>query len=131
MLTDPIGDLLTRIRNALLVRKRYVVVPYSHLHKEILRVMKEEGFIVDFSVLQEGVKKFLHITLKYDEYGEPVIGRIERVSKPGRRVYSGYRSLPRVHRGIGIYILSTSQGIMSDHVARKRKIGGEILCKVW
>jgi len=128
-MTDPVADMLTRIRNA--VRNKFAVVemPSSKMKEAIAAVLKEEGYISDFTVADGGPQKTMRINLKYGPDGEQVISSIERVSKPGRRVYSG-SSLPRVLDGLGISIVSTSKGVMSDRKCRKDKIGGEVLCKV-
>lgn len=132
MMTDPIADLLTRIRNGCLARYRFVQVPSSRLKRRILDILKEEGYIVGYQEVDLGKgKKVLEIELKYDSYGEPVIEGIERVSRPGRRVYAGYQDFPLARNGMGILILSTPQGVMSQRIALEKKVGGEILCKVW
>uniref|UniRef100_A0A832GNF7 Small ribosomal subunit protein uS8 n=1 Tax=Caldimicrobium thiodismutans TaxID=1653476 RepID=A0A832GNF7_9BACT len=131
MLTDPIADMLARIRNALMARKRVVTVPASKLKLEIIRILKEEGYIEDYKYIEEKPQAKIEITLKYDEHKRPVIAGLRRVSKPGRRIYLGYRRLPKVLDGLGIAIVSTSQGIMTDYEARKRKIGGEVICEIW
>ncbi|MBX6422026.1 30S ribosomal protein S8 [Thermosulfurimonas sp. F29] len=131
MMTDPIADMLARIRNALMARHRTVEIPASKLKREIARILKEEGYIEDYEFVAEGPQGKIVITLKYDENRRPVIAGLKRVSKPGRRVYAGVKKLPRVMGGLGIAIISTSRGIMTDHEARRRGVGGEILCEVW
>lgn len=132
MLSDPVADFLTRIRNSCQARYRFVQVPSSRIKIRIAEILKQEGYIVGFQVLNpQGHKRILEVELKYDEYGEPVIEKIERVSRPGRRVYSGYRELTPVRGGMGILILSTPLGILSDREAREKKVGGEVICKVW
>lgn len=147
MMTDPIADMLTRIRNALRVEAPYVDVPSSREKVGIAQVLKEEGYILDYQVGRMGVdeqtgrkeffpvekdaKPILRIFLKYGDQGEQVIRSIERVSKPGRRIYRGYRELKPVLNGLGIAIVSTSRGIMSDRQARRRHLGGEVLCEIW
>jgi small subunit ribosomal protein S8 len=131
MMTDPIADMLIRIKNALMARHKSVIVPASKIKLEIARILKEEGYIEDFKYIKEEPQAKIEITLKYDENKRPVIAGVKRVSKPGRRIYRGYRDLPKVLDGFGIAIISTSQGIMTDHEARKRKIGGEVLCEIW
>lgn len=131
MLTDPIADMLARLRNAMIARKRVLSVPASKLKMEILRILKEEGYIEDYRYIEEKPQARIEITLKYDEYKRPVIAGLRRISKPGRRIYLGYQKLPKVMDGLGIAIVSTSQGIMTDHEARKRKIGGEVICEIW
>lgn len=129
---DTISDMLTRIRNACAVRHPTTQVPTTKMTRSIANVLKEEGFIESFEETGEGVNKFLVIALKYkDKNRQPIINRLQRVSKPGLRVYSNSKDLPRVLGGIGIAIVSTSQGIMTDREARRQKIGGEILCYIW
>lgn len=129
-MTDPLGDMLTRIRNGQMARLREVNSPASRLRANVLNVLKEEGYIRDFERLEIEVgKPELKIQLKYYE-GEPVIKTIERVSCPGRRVYSGIRDLSNVCNGLGIAILSTPRGVVSDSRARELKVGGEVLCNV-
>lgn len=129
---DTISDMLTRIRNACAVRHPSVLIPSTKMTRNIAEVLKSEGFIGDVDELGEGIKKNLVISLKYkSKTRKPIIQNIRRVSKPGLRVYSNRRELPRVLGGIGIAIISTSKGIMTDREARKQGIGGEILCYVW
>ncbi len=130
-LSDPIGDTLTRIRNGQRARKTSVTAPASKLRENVLRVLEREGYIRGFERynVRPGIDE-LRIELKYNE-GEPVISRITRVSKPGRRVYAKIKDLPRVYNGLGISILSTPQGVMSDHEARDANVGGEVLCQVF
>ncbi len=130
-MTDPIADMLTRIRNALKVQHEHVDIPGSKMKLRIAEILKEEGYINSFQVISEGPKRTIRIFLKYDEKGRPVIEGLKRVSKPGRRVYAGYREIPKVLNGYGINIVSTSKGIMTDKEARKKKVGGEIICSVW
>jgi small subunit ribosomal protein S8 len=131
MLTDPIGDMLTRIRNAVMVKKKEVVVePASKLKMAILDVLKREGYIEGYKIEGEGVKKKIIVYLKYYQ-GKPVIQVIERVSKPGRRIYVGVEEIPKVYNGLGIAILSTPKGVLSDREAKKLRVGGEIICKVF
>lgn len=131
MMTDPIADMLTRIRNALMARKKTVTVPASKIKLEIVRILKEEGYIEDYQYIDEKPQGKIEIVLKYDENKRPVIAGLRRISKPGRRIYMGYKDLPKVLDGLGIAIVSTSQGIMTDYEARKRKIGGEVICEIW
>ncbi|WP_028841354.1 MULTISPECIES: 30S ribosomal protein S8 [Thermodesulfobacterium] len=131
MMTDPIADMLTRIKNALQSRQKTVVVPSSKIKLAILKILKEEGYIEDFIYHDEKPQGKIEIVLKYDELKRPVISGIKRVSKPGRRIYRGYKDLPRVLDGLGIAIVSTSQGIMTDHQARRLKVGGEVICEIW
>ncbi|MBD1909591.1 MULTISPECIES: 30S ribosomal protein S8 [unclassified Leptolyngbya] len=129
---DTIADMLTRIRNANLARHQTTEIPSTKMTRSIARVLLEEGFISDISETGEDPKKTLVLSLKYKGKGrQPIINQLQRVSKPGLRVYSNSRELPRVLGGIGIAILSTSKGIMTDRDARQQKIGGEVLCYVW
>jgi len=129
--TDPIGDLLARIRNAQQRGKSKVTTPASKLRERLLEVLQQEGYIRGFSVAQhEGGKAEIEIELKYFD-GEPVIRKIQRVSKPGRRVYASVETMPVVYRGLGISIVSTSKGVMSDTEARAQNVGGEVLCSVF
>jgi small subunit ribosomal protein S8 len=131
MLTDPIGDMLTRIRNAVMVKKKEVVVePASKLKMAILDVLKREGYIEGYKIEGEGAKKKIIVYLKYYQ-GKPVIQVIERVSKPGRRIYVGVDEIPKVYNGLGIAILSTSKGVLSNREAKKLRVGGELICKVF
>ena len=126
---DPIADMLTRIRNAQLVGHTEVTMPASHLKGAIAKVLKDEGYIDDFATRENGAKKELAIALKYYA-GRPVIERLERVSKPGLRVYKGRDDIPRVMNGLGVAIVSTSRGVMTDRKARADGLGGEVLCIV-
>lgn len=128
-MNDPIADMLTRIRNAQLVEKASVSMPSSKVKVAIAKVLKDEGYIESFSVRGEGAKPELELELKYYA-GRPVIERIERVSKPGLRIYKGAAELPRVMNGLGVAIVSTSSGVMADRQARAKGVGGEILCVV-
>lgn len=128
-MSDPIADMLTRIRNAQLAEKASVVMPSSKLKVSIAKVLKDEGYIDDFRVREDGAKVALDINLKYYA-GRPVIERIERVSKPGLRVYKGCNEIPKVMNGLGIAIVSTPKGVMTDRKARATKLGGEVLCIV-
>lgn len=131
MNTDPIADMLTRIRNANLVSHETVEMPSSKLKVELAKLLKEEGYIIDYSTKQEGKFTFLSIVLKYDEKHKPVITNLKRISKPGLRSYSKSKNLPQVFGGLGIAIISTSKGLMTDRKARKEQVGGEVLCYVW
>jgi len=128
-MSDPISDMLTRIRNAQMAEKAQVLMPSSKLKVAIAKVLKDEGYIEDFSVRQAEKKAELEVLLKYYA-GRPVIERIERVSKPGLRVYKGANDIPRVMNGLGVAIVSTSKGVMTDRKARADNIGGEVLCYV-
>jgi small subunit ribosomal protein S8 len=129
MMTDPIADMLTRIRNALSAGKLNVNMPDSKQKRAIAQVLKDEGFIADFAQAQADAKPVLNIDLKYYE-GKPVIEEIKRISRPGLRIYKGKTELPKVMGGLGVAIISTSKGLMSDRAARKAGFGGEILCTV-
>lgn len=131
MVTDPIADMLTRIRNAGQVQHSQVVMPSSKLKVGIARILADEGFIQSYSVTDEKPQANLVVKLKYTGKGDPVINGLERVSKPGRRVYAGYKEIPWVRSGLGISIVSTPQGLMTGRKARRAKTGGEILCNVW
>ena len=131
MMTDPIADMLTRIRNAQMRRKTKVSTPGSRLRANVLDVLRDEGFIRGYSSAEFGNGRTeFEIELKYFE-GEPVIREIQRVSKPGRRVYSAVGSMPKVANGLGITIISTPKGVMADHAAREQNVGGEVLCRVF
>ena len=130
-MTDPIADMITRIRNGMAVDKRFVDIPSSNLKKRIAFILKEESYIKDFMFIQNGVKSLIRVFIKYDRKGESVISGIERVSKPGLRVYVGSGEIPRVLDGLGISILSTSKGVISNKTAKRFGVGGEVLCKVW
>jgi small subunit ribosomal protein S8 len=131
MMNDPLGDMLTRIRNAQMRRRGTVTTPGSKLRASVLEVLKQEGYIRAYSQTEFGNgRSEFSIELKYFD-GQPVIRSIERVSKPGRRVYTSVDSMPRVADGLGVTIVSTPQGVMADHEARERNVGGEVLCKVF
>jgi small subunit ribosomal protein S8 len=130
-LSDPIGDMIARLKNAQVRNHKKVVLPSSKFKAKIADVLKNEGFIIDYKINEnEGNKPDLEINLKYN-YGSPVISTIERVSKPGRRIFSSAESLPKINNGLGIAIISTPKGVMTDVDARKQKVGGEIICKVF
>ncbi len=132
VMTDPIADMLTRIRNALMAKHEQVEMPSSKMKLEIARILKHEGYIKNYKVIQDGKKSYLRIFLKYDEETKkPAILGLERVSKPGRRVYVGVEDIPLVKKGLGIAILSTSKGVLTDKQAKKLKVGGEVICKIW
>jgi small subunit ribosomal protein S8 len=131
MVSDPIADMLTRLRNALAARHPKVDVPASKLKTEIARILKEEGYILNFKVAEEGPKKTIKIYLKYATNTEPVITHISRVSRPGCRVYVGQSDIPQVLGGMGINILTTPRGVMTGRTAHKEGIGGELLCQIW
>ena len=129
-LSDPIGDMIARIKNAQLRNHKKVQLPSSKFKIKIAEVLKSEGYIIDYKVSQELNKPYLEISLKYNS-GNPVISSIQRVSKPGRRIFSRAESLPKINNGLGIAIISTPKGVMTDIDARKQKVGGEIICKVF
>ena len=131
MMTDPLADMLTRIRNGQRARKSAVLSPASKLRSSVLEVLKREGYIRGYSSAESDTgKPAFSIELKYQE-GRPVIAELHRVSKPGRRVYSGIKDLPRYYDGLGISILSTPRGVLSDNEARQQNVGGEVLCRVF
>jgi small subunit ribosomal protein S8 len=130
MMNDPLGDLLARIRNAQMRNKSKVSSPNSRLRERVLDVLKNEGYIRGYAVVEREGRSEIEVELKYFD-GEPVIRELARVSKPGRRVYSSVRNLPRINNGLGVAILSTPKGVMADHDARDANVGGEILCTVF
>jgi small subunit ribosomal protein S8 len=130
-MTDPIADMLTRMRNALAARHQRVDAPASKIKAEVARVLKEEGYINNYKVITEGGRRLLRIYLKYGPQGENVIAHLERVSTPGRRVYVDAKKIPKVLGGLGVTVLSTSQGVMSGREARQKNVGGEVLCSVY
>jgi small subunit ribosomal protein S8 len=129
-MNDPLGDLLTRIRNAQMRNKSKVSSPNSRLRESVLEVLKAEGYIRGYAVVEKDGRSEIEIELKYSD-GEPVIREIERVSKPGRRVYTSVKNMPRINNGLGVTIVSTPKGVMADHDARDANVGGEILCTVF
>ena len=129
-LSDPIGDMIARIKNAQLRNHKKVALPSSNFKAKIAEILKSEGFIIDYAVNSDSSKNILKIDLKYHS-GNPVISTIERISKPGRRIFSSAESLPKINNGLGIAIISTPKGVMTDLDARKQKVGGEIICKVF
>lgn len=131
MVTDPIADMLTRIRNAALIRAEKVDIPASKMKLEIAKIMKEEGFIRAYKILKDKKQGILRVTLKYTPENESVISGLKKISKPGRRVYVGHDNVPMVMAGVGVSILTTSKGIMSDRSCRRDKVGGEVLCYIW
>lgn len=131
MTSDPIADMLTRVRNAMQARHAKVDVPSSKLKIEIARILKEEGFVLNYKLAEEGAHKSIRIYLKYTPTNLPVISRLERISKPGCRVYVGKTDIPRVLGGLGVNILTTPKGVMTGLAARKAGVGGEVLCQVW
>jgi len=131
MNTDPIADMLTRIRNANIAKHTNVEIPHSNLKEQLAKLLKAEGFIADFSVKEAGKFKILSVDLKYGENDVPVITNLRRISKPGLRIYKKASKLPKVFDGLGIAIVSTSKGLLTDRKARKENVGGEVLCYVW
>ena len=130
-MTDPIADLLTRIRNANSIGAKSTEAPYSSLKKDVLKVLKEQGFILDYHPEMKGPRGMLRIQLKYGPDGEKVIRHIQRISRPGRRVYRGVKEIPEVLNGMGMAVMSTPRGVLSSIEARKMSVGGEVLCEVW
>lgn len=130
-MTDPIADLLTRIRNATLVRHDRTDVPASKMKLEIAKILKQEGFIRTFKMLEEGPQGTIRLYLKYADDGEPAIHGLRRISKPGRRVYRSVGDLPRVRNGLGVAVISTNRGVLTDEQARGLQVGGEVLCELW
>ena len=130
MVTDPIADMLTRIRNALMAHHDSVLMPASRIKLPIAKILKDEGFITDYTVLRGKPQRMIKISLKYIN-GHPAIAGLERVSKPGLRLYVGRKEIPRVYGGLGVAILSTSKGLMTGQEAWRRNFGGEMLCYVW
>jgi small subunit ribosomal protein S8 len=131
IITDSIGDMLTRIRNAATVRHDTVEMPASKLKIAVLKILKEEGFINDYEVIKGKPEKLIKIRLKYIENNKSIISGIERVSKPGLRIYAQHNEIPRVYGGVGVAILSTPNGVITGLQARKQKVGGEVICYVW
>lgn len=131
VMTDPIADMLTRIRNANLVRHESLEVPASKLKREIAEILKREGFIRDAEYVEDGKQGIIRIFLKYGPNNERVITGLKRISKPGLRVYAKHEEVPRVLRGLGVAVLSTSKGVMTDKEARSAKVGGEVLAYIW
>jgi len=130
-MTDPIADMLTRIRNALKATHEVVDIPCSKLKINIANVLKSEGYIRNFKIITDGRHKLIRIFLKYDDEGVPIISGLKRISKPSCRIYRGHEEIPKILNGYGVNIVSTSKGLMTDRQARKMTVGGEILCSVW
>ncbi|HGM3508836.1 30S ribosomal protein S8 [Clostridioides sp. ZZV15-6383] len=130
-MTDPIADMLTRIRNANVVKHETVDVPASNMKKELARILLEEGFIRGYDVIEDGKQGIIRIQLKYGQEGERVITGLKKISKPGMRVYAANHEIPKVLNGLGISVISTSKGILTDKQARKANVGGEVICYVW
>ena len=129
--SDPVADMLTKIRNAAQARHEKVDIPVSKLKLEIVKILKTEGYIKNFKKVQEDNKSVIRIFLKYNEVNAPVIHGLEKISKPGRRVYSGYKDLPRVYNGYGTVIVSTSSGVTTGKKAAEKMVGGELVCTIW
>ncbi len=129
--SDPIADMLTKIRNASMARYEKVDIPSSKLKVEIVKILKNEGFIKTFKKISQDGQNQIRIFLKYDDVNNPVLRGVERVSKPGRRVYSGYREMPRVFNGYGTLIVTTSRGVITGKKAAEQQLGGELICSVW
>ena len=130
-MSDPLADMLTRIRNAVMVRFDSVDIPCSNLKKGVAEILKSEGFINDYTVIEQGSQAVLKIDLRYDDNHRGVITGLQRVSKPGRRLYVKHDGIPKVMSGLGVAVLSTSKGIMTDKQARAQQLGGEVLCHIW
>ena len=130
-MTDPIADFLTRIRNASRAKHARVDIPASRIKGEIAKILREQGYVRDVKFVEDGKQGLLRIYLKYNDDSGPVIEGLQRISKPGRRIYSKKGEIPRVLGGYGLVVLSTSQGILSGHEARQRGVGGEVLCQIW
>lgn len=130
-MSDPIADMLTRIRNANAAKHEAVEIPSSELKKEIARILMEEGYINSYDVVEDGKQGMINIQLKYADGGQKVINGLKKISKPGMRVYTGKNKIPKVYNGIGISIISTSKGVLTDKQARAEGVGGEVICYVW
>lgn len=131
MMTDSISDMLTRVRNSIITKADKVDIPASRLKIEIAKILKEEGFIKSYKIIKDKKQGIVRINLKYTSEGNPVITNLQRISKPGRRVYVGKDEIPHVMGGLGVAILTTSQGVMTDKECRQKGVGGEVLCYVW
>jgi small subunit ribosomal protein S8 len=129
--SDPIADMLTKIRNACMAKYEKVDIPTSNLKMEIVKILKNEGFVKNFKIIAKDGFEYIRVFLKYDDEQNPIIHGLIKVSTPGRRVYSGYRNMPRVYNGYGTVIISTSNGVTTGKKAKEKKVGGEILCSVW
>ncbi|WP_456434244.1 30S ribosomal protein S8 [Thermosulfuriphilus sp.] len=130
-MTDPIADMLTRIRNACIARHEYVEVPASKMKLAIAKILAEEGYIAGYKFINQPPQGLIRIQLKYNADRRPIIAGLKKISKPGRRIYRAKDELPKIRNGFGIAIISTSRGIMTDHEARKIGVGGEVICAVW
>lgn len=131
MLTDPIADMLTRIRNGILIKMEKVDIPASKIKVEMAKILKEEGFIKSYKIIKDRRQGTLRVTLKYTPANEPIITGLKRISTPGRRVYVGKEEIPKVIGGMGVAILTTSRGILTDKECRQEGVGGEVLCHIW
>lgn len=131
VMTDPIADFLARIRNGVKVRKKAISAPYSKVKLAISKILKEEGYLENFKIIEKEGKKYIQVFPRYDEEGNPFLEEIKRISKPGRRIYMGYKDFKPLKGGFGFRIVSTHRGIMTDKEARKRKLGGEVICEVF
>jgi len=131
MMNDIIADGLTRIRNAALRKMETTQLFHSKLMEDVLKVFEEKGYIESFKVIEDGNKKFINVTLKYDENGDSVINEVKRISKPGRRVYKGYKDLKNYKNGFGTLVVSTNKGVLPNDKAYKEKVGGEVICSIW
>jgi small subunit ribosomal protein S8 len=131
MLTDPIADMLTRIRNSILIKAEKVDIPASRLKVEIAKIMKEEGFIKSYKIIKDRKQGVLRVTLKYAQDNKPIVEGLKRISKPGRRVYVGKDEVPSVMSGMGIAVVTTPKGILTDKACRREGVGGEVLCYIW
>ncbi|NIZ47254.1 30S ribosomal protein S8 [Entomospira nematocerorum] len=129
--SDPLADMLTKIRNASRVRHEKVDIPLSRLKLEVVKILKNEGYIKNFKKITQDEKNSIRVFLKYDDKQQPIIRGVESISTPGRRIYSGYEKMPRVYNGFGSLIVSTSKGVITGKKAVDAKVGGELLCKVW
>ena len=131
MLTDPIADMLTRMRNTLLIKTEKVDIPASRMKVELAKILKEEGFIKSYKIIKDKKQGMLRVTLKYSPDNSPVISGLKRISKPGRRIYAGKDEVPKVMDGVGIAVISTSKGVLTDKACRREGVGGEVLCYIW
>jgi small subunit ribosomal protein S8 len=131
MMNDIIADGLTRIRNAAMRKLEVTQLMYSRLMEDVLKVFQEKGYIESYKVIEDGNKKFINVTLKYDENGDSVINEIKRISKPGRRVYKGYEDIKNYKNGFGTLVISTNKGVLPNDKAYKLKVGGEVICSIW
>ena len=131
MMNDIIADGLTRIRNAAMRGLEYTTLMHSKLMEDVLKVFKDKGYIEDYKIIEEGNKKFINVSLKYDENGNSVINEVKRISKPGRRVYKGYQDIKNYKNGFGTLVVSTNKGVLPNDEAYKQKVGGEVICSIW